>query len=292
MSRIISPLDQFAELISKRNQHKVKLAAFDMDGTLLGRDHQLTNRTVQAVKKISLAGISVLLATGRMMSAIRHHLEILGTPGIVVSHNGALVKDAHTQQVYHHQIVPKKIVSRVLDLIEQTKVVTHLNCNDDIYLKESNQLSEQYAQDLGISLTYTASLQDLSAYATSILLMGDKAVLQKVLSTLHYELPGEFDHVMIPELSKEGVWQLQLLAPNTSKGKGVLQVAKHLGVFPEEIISFGDSYNDMYMIQASGIGIAMGNAVPELKEIADFVTLPHSEDGVAQTLEVLLEWNK
>jgi hypothetical protein len=67
-----------------------------------------------------------------------------------------------------------------------------------------------------------------------------------------------------------------------------LQVAKHLGVEPEEIVSFGDNYNDMEMIQQTGLGIAMGNAVPELKKVADFVTLSNQEDGVAYVLEALL----
>jgi hydroxymethylpyrimidine pyrophosphatase-like HAD family hydrolase len=82
--------------------------------------------------------------------------------------------------------------------------------------------------------------------------------------------------------------EIAILAANTSKGKSVLQVAKRLGVKPEEIISFGDSYNDMEMIQYTGLGVAMGNAVPELKQVADFVTLSNHEDGVAVVLEALL----
>jgi Cof subfamily protein (haloacid dehalogenase superfamily) len=289
----VFPLDHFVELLSSRTQHKVKLAAFDMDGTLLGRDHQLSRRTVQVVQDISKAGITVLLATGRMNSAVRHHLEILRTPGIVVSHNGALVKDLHTQKVYHHQKVPQNLVFRILELIKPTNAFTHLNCDDDIYMTKHNPLSAQYAQDLGISLTYTTSLNELASQATSVLLMDtDKEVLQSILSKLQDEHSNEFDYVMIPGQGLDGVWQLQFLAPKTSKGEGVMQVAKHLGILPEEIISFGDSYNDIGMIKGTGIGIAMGNAVQDLKDIADFVTLPNYEDGVAQTLEVLLEWNK
>jgi hydroxymethylpyrimidine pyrophosphatase-like HAD family hydrolase len=178
-----------------------------------------------------------------------------------------------------------------LELLEGKETVIHLNFDDNIYLAVSNPYSERYSQELQVSLTYASSLKCFEGEPTSILLMDNQEVLKQVLTTVSNDFLGQFDYVMAPWQSN--VWRLQFLATNTSKGKGVLQVAKRLGVKPEEIISFGDSYNDMDMLQHTGLGIAMGNAVPELKQVADFVTFSNQEDGVAYVLEALFKsWNK
>lgn len=280
----MSQFDQLQHLISEKRLSSFKMAAFDMDGTLLNRDHQLSTRAIASVKLVAAAGLTVLLATGRMTCAVKNHLEKLGTPGLVVSHNGSLVKDVKTGEVFHHAPVPKNLVAKLLDLLDGKETVVHLNFDDDIYLTVSNPYSEQYSQELGVDLTY-ADLKCLEGNPTTVLLMDSKDVLNQVLTAVANQFQGQFDYVMAPW--QGDVWRLQFLAANTSKGKGVLQVAKRLGVKPEEIISFGDSYNDMEMIQHTGLGIAMGNAVPELKQAADFVTLSNQEDGVALALEAL-----
>jgi hypothetical protein len=288
---IRSHCDELRQLVSEKGLSSFKMVALDMDGTLLNRDHQLSERTIASVKMIADTGLIVLLATGRMTSAVKNHLEKLGTPGLVVSHNGALVKDVRTGQIYHHDTVPKEIVTKVLQLLEGKETVIHFNFDDNIYLTASNPYSERYSQELQVSLTYASSLKGFEGEPTSILLMDNQEVLKQVLTTVSHHFLGQFDYVMAPWQSN--VWRLQFLATNTSKGKGVLQVAKRLGVKPEEIISFGDSYNDMDMLQHTGLGIAMGNAVPELKQVADFVTFSNQEDGVAYVLEALFKsWNK
>jgi len=282
---VMSKFDELQYLVSEKQLSSFKIAAFDLDGTLLNRDHQLSARAIASVKMVAAAGLTVLLATGRMTGAVKNHLEKLGTPGLVVSHNGALVKDLKTEQIYYHDTVPQNVVAKLLKLLEGKETVVHFNFDDHIYLTLSNPYSDLYSQELEVSLTY-ADIKYLEGEPTSVLLMDSKDALNRVLTAVINQFQGQFDYVMAPW--QGDVWRLQFLAANTSKGKSVLQVAKRLGVKPEEIISFGDSYNDMEMIQYTGLGVAMGNAVPELKQVADFVTLSNHEDGVAVVLEALL----
>lgn len=287
----MSHFAQLRWLVFEKQLSSFKMAAFDMDGTLLNRDHQLSNRTIAAVRMIANKGIIVLLATARMTSAVKNHLEKLGTLGLVVSHNGALVKDVKTGKVYHHDTIPKNVVAQLLELLEGKETVVHFNLDDDIYLTAPNPHSNRYVQELEVSLTYISSLKELVRNPTTILLIDSKDVLEQLLIAVSNQLQGQVDYVMAPWHGN--VWRLQFLATNTSKGKGVLQVAKRLGIKPEEIVSFGDNYNDMEMLQQTGLGIAMANAVPELKQAADFITLSNQEDGVAYILEALFgSWNK
>lgn len=277
------------ELVPQEKAASYRLAAFDMDGTLLNGHHVLAERTIAAIKGIADQGVTVLLATGRMMAGVRDHLQILGTPGVVVSHNGALVKNALTGEIYHHEKVNSAIVSRLLDLHEEHGIITHLNLDDDIYYSIENPTSVQFSQDLGVEdhLKRVDSLRAVEGEPTTVLMMNNKEVCELVLQTIRTEFADQFDHVLIPGQGDLGVWQLQFLPPKTSKGSGVIALAKSLGIAAEEIVSFGDSYNDLEMIEYTGLGIAMGNACQELKDKARFVTLTNTEDGVAQALEAL-----
>ena len=271
--------------LSEKQLSSFKMVAFDMDGTLLNDEHELSNRAIASLKKVANAGIIALLATGRMTSAVTKHLEKLGTPGLVASHNGALVKDVKTGKVYYHKTVIASVVEKILEMLHGKATALHFNYDDRIYLTVANPHSDRYSQELQVPLTYIESLKQLKGNPTTILLIDSFEVLQQILIAVAEQFQGQFDYVLAPW--RGDVWRLQFLAANTSKGKAVLQVAKFLGVKPEEIISFGDNYNDMEMIQSTGLGIAMGNAVPELKQAADFVTLSNQEDGVAYVLEAL-----
>lgn len=282
-----SNFQELNQIVFDKKLSNFKMVAFDMDGTLLSSDHQLSSRTITAVRLIADAGILILLATGRMTSAVKKHLDKLGTSGLVVSHNGALVNNVKTGEIYHHRTISKNVISKVLELLKGKKTIVHFNFGDHIYFTKNNPYSKQYSQDLEVSLTYSSSFSNLEGEPTSILLMDTKDVLKELLAILINDLNQSFSSTIMPW--KNDVWWLQILPTKTSKGRGVLQAAVFLNITPKEIISFGDNYNDMDMLQNTGLGIAMGNAVPELKQIADFVTVSNQEDGVALVLETLLQ---
>lgn len=118
----------------------------------------------------------------------------------------------------------------------------------------------------------------------SLLFLSEKSELDNILRQIMDKFKN-FSYVLIPDKS---FWLLQILPENTSKGEGVTHFAKILNILKEDIISFGDSYNDIEMLLNSGIGIAMGNSCEELKEIADYITLSNDENGVLKALQNLL----
>lgn len=274
-------------LIKEKKLKDFKLVAIDMDGTVLNEKHELNDHTIEVIQQVEKQGLTILLATGRMISAVTKHLGLLGTSGLVVSHNGALVKDVYKNKVYLHHTVPSSVVDRVLSLHNEQKFVLHINVDDDVYVNRENTLSKKYAKELGIELSYISDYKNIHSNPTSILLLQSKEKLELILYDLQMHYPNTFDYVLIPW--SKGIWMLQFLPINTSKGKAVLETAKQLNINPEEIISFGDSYNDLEMIEHTGLGVAMGNACDELKDIADYITKLNSEDGVAYVLEELLK---
>jgi len=274
-------------IIQEEKLTEFKLVAIDMDGTALNRDHLLSKRTIESIRNVESKGLKILLATGRMTAAVTEHLKDLGTSGLVVAHNGALVKDLHKNKVYMHKKVPSRVVERVIKLHEAYNFILHLNIDDDVFVNNINSISNRFSKELGIKLKYSESYSEIKEEPTSILLLQGKDKLEEILEDIKIHNPNMFDYVLIPWT--KGLWMLQILPINTSKGMAVFDVAKQLGIKLDEIISFGDSYNDLEMIQHSGLGIAMENACDELKEVATYITKSNAEDGVAQVLEELLK---
>jgi Cof subfamily protein (haloacid dehalogenase superfamily) len=276
----------FHDFFKHKKISQFKLLAIDMDGTTLNGQHELSDRTVNAIQNVYNKGVMVLFATGRMSSAVEKHLRRLETTGLVVSHNGALVLDIHKDHIYLHNRVNKSIVDEVVQFYKEYKSILHFNIGDKIIVEKITPLSKQYSQELGITFHLINSFSDISEEPTSLLLIDDKSKLTDFLEDICHRYEGLFDHVLIPWI--QDTWMLQLLSPNTSKGGAVINLAKQVKIKNHEIISFGDSYNDMEMIQQSGLGIAMGNACEELKKDADYVTRTNDQDGVAYVLEKLL----
>lgn len=263
-----------------------KLLALDMDGTVLNSNNEISERTVNALDDFSNLGGKVIFATGRMPSAVEKYLSKVNADSFVVSHNGALVQDVLTGELLIKKTVTSEVFEKILDYAKNENVTLHLNFFNKVQAPCATTYTKEYAKDLNIDIDET-SIFNHDEFPVSALLIEKKPKLKEFLSDMQEKFKGKFDFVLIPW--KEELWFLQFLAPNTSKGDSVIQAAKQFDISPSEIISFGDSYNDIELIQMSGLGIAMGNACQELKDVANDVTLSNDHDGIAIFLERLLE---
>lgn len=266
---------------------QIKMVAMDMDGTALNNNHVLSTRTIAAVKAVYDKGIKVIFATGRMLDAVKKHLQEADMDGVVVAHNGALLVDLKNNFIYRDDRVSKEILNTVYTYAKDKEIILHYNLGDQVMVEKERPLSTRYACELGISLTQIDDLSNYLQLPTSILMLGRKKELEKALAYIENLKLAGMNNVFIPWF--EEYWMLQFIPNGASKGKAVMELAKQLGMDKSQVMSFGDSYNDIEMITESGIGIAMGNACESLKEVADYITLSNDEDGVAVILEKMAE---
>lgn len=262
---------------------QIKMVAMDMDGTALNSNHVLSPRTIAAVKAVYGKGIKVIFATGRMLDAVKKHLQEAGMDGVVVAHNGALIVDLKNNFVYRDDRVCKEIVNAVYTYAKDKEIILHYNLGDQVMVENERPLSTKYAYELGIGLTHIDDLSNYLQLPTSLLMIGTKNELEKALEHIENLKLRGMNNVFIPWF--EDYWMLQFIPDGATKGKAVMELANQLGMDNRQVMSFGDSYNDIEMITESSIGIAMGNACESLKEVADHITLSNDEDGVAVILE-------
>nr|WP_164966397.1 HAD hydrolase family protein [Companilactobacillus metriopterae] len=158
------------------------------------------------------------------------------------------------------------------------------------YIKKTftDKLSKKslnYADNLGIEI-YKKDLSKIIQLPNSILFIDNKQNLEEILNKMNSRFSNTYSHVLIPW--KENYWFLQFLPQSTSKGDTLFEWAEYNNISKKEILSFGDSYNDLEMISGSGVGVAMENAEQKIKEVADYVTSSNDELGVSNFINKIL----
>ncbi|WP_214480596.1 Cof-type HAD-IIB family hydrolase [Bacillus sp. SM2101] len=249
--------------------------ALDLDGTLLNNEKHITNRNLQAVLNCYNNGKKIIIATARPPRTVKDFLPtVLREVSSFVYYNGALVVD-HLSHFEEHISISKKITARVFDYC----LDYDQNCSVSVEVRDKWFANEEICDASIFNVKYRPRIlpfEQLKEFeATKLLLTGfnDAKKLQ--------ELFGEYVKLIVTDNGK----LIQIMNKNVSKKTGILRLCNHFGVKQSDVIVFGDDYNDLDMFNMNGYGIAMANAVQELKEIADEVTDTNDNDGVAKILE-------
>lgn len=255
---------------------KFRLLATDLDDTLLNDRIEISTANRAALQKAMDLGVLVTIATGRMF---RSALPVAGELGIrtpIITYQGALIKDPLTKETLWERPVPLQLARRVLE--EGRRADLHINVyvEDSLFVDRITPEGTGYAKLAGVDLNPVGNLSEfLREDPIKILFIAEPGLLDK----LNRELQDKFGPALYITKSKPNY--LEFMHPEATKKHGLQALAQRYGIQREEIIAFGDSYNDIDMLEYAGLGVAMGNAPEEIKEKADYVTTDNNEDGVA-----------
>lgn len=273
---------------------KIKAILMDIDGTLVDRSGVITPKTKEALLHAQKEGSILVLASGRPINGMEHlakELEMDKYHGLCVCFNGAKVVDMETQEVLFNQTMPIETAKAVLHHMKNFDVrplivkgeyayVTNVyDCMVHINGEEFNIMNHE-SHDNNFKLCEVDDLEEFVNFPLNkILNIGEPEYLQAHYEEMRKPFEGQLNAMFTApfyyEFTDQGI----------DKVKALDTVMKQLGIQPEEMIAFGDAQNDITMVQYAGIGVAMGNAVEELKAVADEVTAPCGEDGIALSLE-------
>ena len=271
----------------------IRLIATDLDGTLLNSRKELTPRTLRAIKRAAEAGIEFVPATGRFYRGCPEELRKLPFIRYAVVINGACVYDVKNDSFIHRTDIPAADAVRIFDIVKNFPAEYECYAEGWGYAPEdlASRIDEFTESDFArrIVKTLRTTVSDLSAYVTEHfdgvhkiqMFTDDKSVLAAAARAVHEVYP---DYLITHALD----CNLEINSPKAGKGNALQALASHLGLSMDQVMVFGDGNNDISMLKAAGCGVAMANAMPEVKAVADRVTLSCDEEGVAAAIEELL----
>lgn len=261
----------------------IQLIVVDLDGTLLNSQHALSERTEKAVKAAMAQGVKVILATGKARGSAKDIIAQLGltTPGIYVQ--GLMVYNGDGT-VRYQKTLDKSLIRKVITFAEDRGFSIMAYAGDDILVRRIND-------DVRVVLAYNEThpkevgpLQNhIETMPINKIIAIKKGETRKV-NALRWQLSMQVEG--IGRVLQAGVPDmLEVLPLGISKASALKMLLKDMDLRPEQVIALGDGENDLEMIRMAGIGVAMGNAAPSVKEAADYVVSTNDEGGVAEAIE-------
>ncbi|TWT04868.1 Cof-type HAD-IIB family hydrolase [Planomicrobium sp. CPCC 101079] len=261
---------------------KQHLIVLDLDGTLLTDQKVISEKTKSTLGKALDAGHQVMIATGRPFRSSEVYYKELGLTTPIVNFNGAFVHHpTDTNWGTHHTPISLDVVHEVVESMHEFDFYNIVaEVLDDVYVHYHDEKLMDIFRFGDPSITTGDLRSYLKVDPTSMLIHAPVEKVQSIhehLSSVHAEV---IDH------RRWGApWHvIEIVKSGLSKAVGIDRVSKSLGIPKENIIAFGDEDNDLEMLEYAGLGVAMGNAIEPLKNIANEITLTNNEDGIAELL--------
>ena len=260
-----------------------KLIALDIDGTLTNSKKEITPRTRYALLEAQAQGKRLVLASGRHpigVYPIARDLCMDSYGGYIMSFNGGKIIDCTTDRTIVTKLFPREYLPDIISVLQDSNIT--VITWDDKRIFANDTVNDYTYVEKDVLKTEMVVVEDFVSKIkfdiNKILLAGEPDELdeyQKILSK-------RYDGLL--EIYKSAPYFLELMPFGVSKGSMLPLLLDHLGVNRDELMAFGDNYNDLTMIGYAGMGVAMGNGEAEVKKIANYVCPSNDDDGIADTL--------
>ncbi|MBD2460974.1 HAD family phosphatase [Oscillatoria sp. FACHB-1407] len=268
----------------------IQLLVVDIDGTIAGESNEIRPAVIEAIHAVQAKGIPVAIATGRMYRSALRFYEAVGSKLPLMSYQGALIKDPTTGQLHRHWAISKPYALQLIDHFEQpemrSELSIHLYINDQLYVREITPETELYAERSQVEAIAVGDLrQALDHEPTKILALSHNTdLVDHLLTSLRQRYtPAEL------YFTKSVATFFEATNPLVNKGTAVRYLAEEmLGLQPHNVMTIGDNFNDVEMLEYAGIGVAMGNAPTDVQAIAQWIAPSVEADGVAVAIEKFL----
>jgi len=262
-----------------------ELVVFDLDDTLLNKKHQLSKKTINNIKKLKKQEKNITIATGRMFVSALPYAKELEVNLPLITYNGAYVCNPTTHKIIYHKTIDENLVQDIIKEAEINDLHLNLYYGDDFYIEERNKGVEMYEEIAGVQGIAIGKLSaNYNGEATKLLII--ETDQEKKKHFLKY-FKENYGHSL--EITESKEYFIEIMAKDVSKKQALEKLAESLNIARENIVVFGNGFNDLAMIKWAGLGIAVANAPDIVKDSADQIAGHHNFEGVANSLEDIFE---
>lgn len=265
----------------------IRLAALDVDGTLLAPDNSITPATKEAIREAKAAGIEIVVCTGRAFVEVRDILRQLPEVRYLSCGTGAYALDVWTMETLYECSMPEELGRQAYRAVAQADCMVHFYTG--LSVRHSRWCMDHFTDYMEEKMRTLMEqshiiVDDLDAFVERY-----HGPVEKLYVTFpnRAEYEKAYEAVRkLPVFLTDGGWavDLEVMSRDTDKGVALRALAEKLGIAREQVLAMGDSGNDCAMLRYAGVGAAMGNAGEQAKKAADVIAPSNREDGVAWML--------
>ncbi len=263
---------------------KYKIIVLDLDGTLTNSKKEISKDTLDALLKIQQLGFKVALASGRPTPGIRKLAKELALEkygGYILPFNGAKIIDCQKDSIVFQKTLPPEVIPQLFDTAKEGNAGI-ISYDGDLVIS-GNGIDEYIKLEAFINGLDIKEVDDFVSYidypVNKCLMTGEHEVLTKI----QQKLKAKYNSLLSIYFSEP--FFLEIMPQNVDKAQSLLKLLTMLGISSEEMICCGDGFNDISMIQAAGLGVAMENAQDTVKQAADYVTRSNDEEGILHVIK-------
>jgi Cof subfamily protein (haloacid dehalogenase superfamily) len=275
--------------VTPEPEFPIRLIALDIDGTIIGDDHEVAERTTAAVRRAMELDVAVSLVTGRMVSSAMRFAVDLGLTGPIVGYQGGLIRamplpdSRRLGKLLMHTPLPADAARSILEWTRARGLDPHVNHLERFILRADDPKADDYSAFMGANAELVPDLlQAIDHPVTKVLAVGEPPIPTEVAPLARVEFAGRADvTISHPRF-------LEFVAPGVSKGRAVRWLARRLRIPLAATLAIGDQWNDLEMLAEVGHGTAMPSAPREVRAAARYVAPPLEEDGAARMIEGLV----
>ena len=287
-----------------------KLVAIDLDGTMLNQYGIITEKTKEIIKKVQEKGIEVMIASGRAITSVKRFSKEINSDKYFISGNGAITYDIKNNKILYENILKKQKALQIIKICEENSIyynvytengiiAKNLNYNTLYYYKDNLTKPDENRTHINIVEDVYSYIDDRNEKILKIMICDEhKSVFNSIVRKLKEISEIEVLDVshMSRKIIKQGTEEIALeyfytevSAKNVDKWNALEKLIELMNIKKEEVITIGDNANDLKMIKNAGLGIAMGESAPYVKQSADMIAFTNEEDGVAVILKKIFD---
>jgi len=262
-----------------------RLAAIDLDGTLLNHDRGISDENKAAVEKLRANDITVVLASGRKHEDILRFHQELGLESPIVSCHGALVKCPQTEEIISNRCIPQDIVSHLVKQAVENDLSWVVYDERGVHLSKSEYWLAEYIRRtcFGSPNVCESHEEYVFTHAEKVNWMGDAEMILDQFKCMTESFAGKLTSVITdPD-------HLEFTLHGADKATGLMDLTERMGITRHEVLAFGDSNNDIPMLSWAGLGVAMHHGTAQARMAAKMVS-PAGDEGssLARAVDAIL----
>lgn len=265
-----------------------KMMFFDLDGTLLNDNKEILMENIEAIKKAKENGIEIAICSGRQKNFVERCRKMAGTGKFIIACNGSAIYDVEENEEIFSCSVDKNLVYNLYQLSQKNNFYIRI---DTRYARYLNDMKYFFVDEIPLEEEIEKFLAENNVLQVTFGTKTEEEI-DNIINELKDNPYVKIENKYQIDNNYNKLWVINIINTSASKGNAISGLCKYLKIDLKDVIAFGDDLNDLSMMKTVGLGVAMENALPDVKQFAKEVIGNNNKPSIAEFIYKIIEENK